>query len=95
MSYKEKFDDCKNLLRQFSGLTAICYVGNNNSALSMRSVFNHYKIVDHDGVGIELKKSSDDILFIPMRDADVSIHGKHISISYSSTGDRIGITIVS
>ena len=97
MTDKEKikqFDDCKEVLKRFVGCTVICYVGKVNNALAIRTVFNHYKLVDYDKIGFELKKSDDETLFIPTMNLDkASLRGASIRILYD-TDDIVSITIL-
>ena len=60
----KQFEDCKEFLKKFVGCTVICYVGKENNALAIRTVFNHYKLVDYGKIGFELKKNDDETLFI-------------------------------
>ena len=97
MTDKEKikqFENCKEFLKKFVGCTVICYVGKVNNALAIRTVFNHYKLVDYDKIGFELKKNDDETLFIPARYLDTaSLRDASVRIIYN-TDDIVGITIL-
>ena len=97
MTGKEKikqFENCKEFLKKFVGCTVICYVGKENNALAIRTVFNHYKLVDYGKIGFELKKNDDETLFIPTRNLDkASLRGASIRILYD-TDDIVSITIL-
>lgn len=91
---EKKFNECKEFLKKFVGCTVICYVGKVNNALAIRTVFNHYKLVDYEKIGFELKKNDDETLFIPTRNLDkASLRGASIRILYD-TDDIVSITIL-